>query len=162
MFYLRQSDFQPLSTLLELFLHHPPLARAWGLLPFPCQPHQLHACAADPSQAPSFAFVFVHFCPGFFLDPSSSSLGAFGILILLSNVSADPLRLLTDGNLIIVPSTPSSSLLRSRLEQAEQCRPLHRSLWTGIYCTSLEARGKLRPIFPCLEMCFGRLNTPGE
>lgn len=97
-----------------------------------------------------------------FLDPSSSSLGAFGILILLSNVSADPLRLLTDGDLIIVPSTPSSSSLRNGLEQAEQCRPLCLSLWTGIYCRSLEARGKLRPIFPCLEMCFGQLNRPGE
>lgn len=156
-----EPDFQPLSTLLELFFHHPPPARACC----PCHP------SASPSSPMAVLLILpkLQTLPLFLLnsvlaslEPSSSSLGAFGILILLSNVSADPVRLLTDGDLIIVPSSPSSSSLRHGLEQAEQCRPLHLSLWTGIYCTSLEARGKLRPIFPCLEMCFGQLNRPGE
>lgn len=162
--YIRQPDFQPLSSA-KAPLPSPSSSQGLGpaALPLPvpllCQLHQLHVVILPKLQAlPLFLLNSVLA----FLDPSSSSLGAFGILILPSNVSADPLSLLTDGDLIIVPSTPSSNSLRNGLEQAEQCRPLRLSLWTGIYCRSLKARGKLRPIFPCLEMCFGQLNRPGE
>lgn len=166
MLYIRQPDFQPLSSA-KAPLPSPSSSQGLGpaALPLPvpllCQLHQLHVVQLILPKLQVLPLFLLNSVLAF-LDPSSSSLGAFGILILPSNVSADPLSLLTDGDLIIVPSTPSSSSLRNGLEQAEQCRPLHLSLWTGIYCRSLKAREKLRPIFPCLEMCFGQLNRPGE
>lgn len=122
--YIRQPDFQPLCSA-KAPLPSPSSSQGLGpaALPLPvpllCQLHQLHVVQLILPKLQVLPLFLLNSVLAF-LDPSSSSLGAFGILILPSNVSADPLSLLTDGDLIIFPSTPSSSSLRNGLEQAEQ------------------------------------------
>lgn len=116
------SSFHSAGALL------PSSSSCQGLLPVPCPCHP----SASPTSSMAVQLILpkLQALPLFLLnsvlaslDLSSSSLGAFGILIPLSNVSGDPLRLLTDGDLITVPSTPSSSLLRNGLERQSSAGP---------------------------------------